>query len=510
VAGLLSCPGNEDEETVMALAGKATTAGTQAYRSRFPALAAATLGPTGLQVSQAGFGGYRIDTSDDEHRLSLQRALRQGINLIDTSANYADGQSEMLIGEVLAAGMADGILAREEIVVVSKVGYVQGQNMHLAQQREQQGKPFPEMVKVEEGLWHCLHPEFLKDQLDRSLLRLDLETIDVYLLHNPEYFLKKTCPAPTEADRREYERRLQDAFRYLETEVAAGRISAYGISSNTFPAPAGDTAFTSLTRGIELAAALRPDHHFQVVQFPGNLYESEFALLPNQPDGSTVLQTAARHDLGVLINRPLNAFYNNRLIRLADVPPGRSVDASMIQDRIADVRAAEQSVQTGDLLEPHLQAHVRPLLIIGDLVATNLPGINGREQWHDVVNRYILPRVERVLHLVAHGAHPGLGQWQQTYEAAVQQLLTVLEHHYRQLGQERARQLNAAVDAVLDEAHRRLSLSQKAITLLRSLPGVDVVLVGMRQEAYVDDVLGSLSVPPVADAERVWRDLRLP
>ena len=39
-----------------------------------------------------------------------------------------------------------------------------------------------------EGCWHCLHPEFLQDQLTRSLDRLQLETLDVCLLHNPEYF----------------------------------------------------------------------------------------------------------------------------------------------------------------------------------------------------------------------------------------------------------------------------------------------------------------------------------
>jgi aryl-alcohol dehydrogenase-like predicted oxidoreductase len=346
--------------------------------------------------------------------------------------------------------------------------------------------------------------------LDRSLLRLDLETIDVYLLHNPEYFLKSKGPNPSEADRREYDRRIQDAFRHLETEVAAGRIGCYGISSNTFPAPADDSAFTSLTRCIELAAALKPDHHFQVIQLPGNLYESDFTLLPNQPDGTTVLETARRHDLGVLINRPLNAFHNNRLIRLADVPPGRPVDESTILERIADVKAAEQALLSGELVDANLKQHLRQILVIGELVESNRAYISGREQWHDVVNHYILPRVERVLHIVAHGSHPGLGQWQQTYEAAVQQLLSTLEFHYRHLGQERTRTLTAAVDAVLDETHRRLSLSQKAIVMLRSLPGVDVVLVGMRQEPYVDDVLGALSVPAIPEAQHAWQALRLP
>ena len=95
------------------------------------------------------------------------------------------GDSERLIGEVLASAE----VPRDEIVVVSKIGYVQGPNLDLAQQREAAGQPFPEMVKYMDGCWHCISPEFLEDQLGRALDRLGLETIDVLLLHNPEYFL---------------------------------------------------------------------------------------------------------------------------------------------------------------------------------------------------------------------------------------------------------------------------------------------------------------------------------
>jgi aryl-alcohol dehydrogenase-like predicted oxidoreductase len=494
----------------MALAGKATIAGTQAYRARYRGLASSVLGATGLRISQAGFGGYRVAAGHKGHHDALVRALRNGINLIDTSSNYSDGQSEALVGDVLAGLVADGVISRDQIVVVSKVGYIQGQNMQLARQREEQGKPYPEMVKLEDNLWHCLHPDFLRDQLERSLLRLDLETIDVYLLHNPEYFLKSRGHHPSEADRREYDGRLQEAFRYLESEVAAGRIGCYGVSSNTFPEPADDPTFTSLTRCLDMAAAIRPDHHFQVIQLPGNLYESGFAFTPNQPDGDTVLETARRHDLGVMINRPLNAFHNNRLIRLADVPPGKVVPEAIIQQSIDEVRQAEQVLLVGGMVEATMLAHLQPLLVVGELLEANMPFINGREQWHDVVNYYVIPRVDRVLHIASHSNQPALAHWQLRYEGAVQHMLSTLEQHFRRISQEFGHKLELAVNEVLDQAQRRLSLSQKAIFMLRSLPGVDVVLVGMREESYVDDVLGALAVPALADPERAWRNLQLP
>ncbi|NIV96280.1 aldo/keto reductase, partial [candidate division KSB1 bacterium] len=80
--------------------------------------------------------------------------------------------SEMLVGNLLQEMIQRRELNREEIVVVSKVGYVQGQNMKLAQQNEASGRPFPEMVKYMDGCWHCIHPDFLQDQLTRTLERL--------------------------------------------------------------------------------------------------------------------------------------------------------------------------------------------------------------------------------------------------------------------------------------------------------------------------------------------------
>jgi len=151
----------------------------------------------------------------DAHRTALVRALRAGVNLIDTSTNYGDGGSERLVGSVVRELVGAGELARDEVVVVSKIGYVQGRNYELARQREAEGHPFPEMVKVDEGLWHCLHPEFLADQLQRSLDRLELERLDVCLLHNPEYFLAHQARGGGDAEAtragRARGRRTQDA-----------------------------------------------------------------------------------------------------------------------------------------------------------------------------------------------------------------------------------------------------------------------------------------------------------
>lgn len=285
----------------------------------YPAAAYRPLGPTGLVVSALGFGSYRVDERSAEHVTALDMSLSSGINLIDTSTNYTDGSSETAIGKVLARH------PRDEIVIVSKVGYVQGQALALVRGREQAGTPFPEVVKYADGCWHCIHPVFIADQLGRSLERLGVEKIDVYLLHNPEYFftdaMKRHTDSPLATLREEFYDRIRRAFSQLEEEVRRGRIGSYGVSSNTFVVPAGHPEATSLERMWRLAGDLSPDHHFAVAQLPANLFETGAMTTPNNEAGDrTALEFAREKDLAVLVNRPLNAFYRDQLIRLADVP----------------------------------------------------------------------------------------------------------------------------------------------------------------------------------------------
>jgi aryl-alcohol dehydrogenase-like predicted oxidoreductase len=73
------------------------------------------------------------------------------------------------------------------------------------------------MVEYMDGCWHCVHPQFLADQLTRSLERLRLQTLDVCLLHNPEYFFTDAVQRGLRADelqaaRSEFYRRIQAAF----------------------------------------------------------------------------------------------------------------------------------------------------------------------------------------------------------------------------------------------------------------------------------------------------------
>ena len=512
-----------------AVAGAASPAGTRAFANRRDGAgggAYGRLGRTGLTVCRFGFGGYRINDETPVHQSALERALAAGVNLVDTSTNYTDGGSERLVGRVLGDAVRKGRIAREEVVVVSKIGYVQGENLALAQEREATGRPFPEMVHYQPGCWHCVHPEFLEDQLARSLGRLALATLDVCLLHNPEYFLSDAAHGgggTREAVRDEFYRRLTAAFRFLEERVAAGTLGWYGVSSNTVAHPVHDPEATSFARMLTAAReAGGPDHHFGVLQLPMNLFEAQAALERNNPpDASiaarrTVLELASDEGIGVLVNRPLNAVMGRGMVRLADFAAGPAV---VLGRQLETVRKLEAEYRQE--IAAHLRVGPnsdRPESFLR--WADQLDGVRDRvasvTYWEQIEwqVRGLTARVVSALDAGIRGELSARWQgWRDRYRPELDRLLDAFRAEASARSQEQSRAVAAAIDPLLPPERRGAGLSQKALWTLASTPGVSAVLVGMRRPAYVEDATGVLGWPPLADPRPVYeavRGLRLP
>jgi aryl-alcohol dehydrogenase-like predicted oxidoreductase len=476
--------------------------------ARLPGSAAAA-----VQVSRLGFGGYRVDDETPVQREALRLALRRGVNVLDTSTNYTDGGSERLFGEVLAEGARDGWLAREAAVVVSKIGYVQGENLELAREREAEGRPFPEVVKYAEGVWHCIHPEFLADQLDRSLARLQLETLDVCLLHNPEYYLSdahERSHGTVDRRRTEFYRRLKDAFAYLESQVAAGRIRAYGVSSNTCVRPAADPEATSLTRMLEAAGPA-----FRWLQLPLNLLEPGAVLERNTgPGGSlTVLEAARTAGLTVLANRPLNAMTGDGMLRLVDVAAEAAAVDLAEQTRLVDELEDEYRREIAAHLEgPEGGLPPADFFRWGAELSGVVAHLKGREHWEAIEAQRVLPRLAGSLQALDHGLTGPLAEtwrtWRGRYVPALQSLLRELRRRAASRTREQLEALRAALDPLLPPERREEPLARKALWVVASTPGVNTALVGMRTPRYVEDALAVLAWPPLAHAEEVYAALK--
>ncbi len=461
-------------------------------------------------VSRVGFGCYRVDDGTDDHRHALTAALEAGCNLIDTSTNYTDGGSERLVGEVLAARPD-----RDAIVVVSKIGYVQGENLRVAMDRERQGAPFPEMVKYMDGCWHCIHPEFLADQLERSLARLRLQVLDVCLLHNPEYFFsdaKRRHRGDLEGQRREFDRRLRDAFAFFEDAVRAGRIRWYGVSSNTATAPPHDPEATSVSRMLEAAeAAGGRDHHFRVLQIPMNLFESGGVLVRNTgPDwGRTALEVAAPAGVGVLINRPLNAFVAHRLLRLADLGETPGIPAPAVCWKT--VRELEDEYRSRFAGPPAATQAAERLFDLVDQVAQVPDQMEDVEHWRQIEEMHVRPQLKALAHTLAVSAVPetraAWDDWWERAGAAIDRLILSAGNQVAARSGKGRAALHALIDPALPPDRRTETLSRKTIWTVASTPGVSTVLVGMRREAYVGDALGVLSWPPHPDPIAIYRQV---
>jgi diketogulonate reductase-like aldo/keto reductase len=142
---------------------------------------------SGLQVPKIGFGTWSIGgksgsdpASDGKSLTALRSALELGYTHFDTAEMYASGHSEELLGQAVRASGID----RENLLITSKVSPV-----------------------------HLRYDEVLK-ACDRSLKRLGMDYLDLYLIHWPNPLIK-----------------LEESFRALNELVQKGKIKHVGVSN---------------------------------------------------------------------------------------------------------------------------------------------------------------------------------------------------------------------------------------------------------------------------------------
>ena len=523
------------------ITGYATSQSTQAFADRInahnPSLetnAYRRLIGTDLITSKIGYGTYRVHDQNEEHVETLESAIEAGCNLIDTSSNYTDGGSETLIGVVLQKLISANKIKREEIIVVSKVGYMQGQNLDQAQQRETAGNPWEEVVKYMDGCWHCIHPDFLTDQWTRSTDRLGLETIDVYLLHNPEYFLShaknQASQSNWDAIRDAFYDRTYRAFVQMERFVADGKIRYYGISSNTFPSHQTDFEHVSLNRVYEAATkaaeTVYGDHavsHFKVIQLPYNLLESEaLTEANNEIDGTrvAVLEAAKSLGLGVLVNRPLNAFKDNQMTRLAQYEHRPNADypqmMSMAEGTLVQIETRlEDTLKSWGIFDSvQNQVNVHLFYDVAQQLGGFMSRVQDRSHWEQVLQQHLIPQINAYLRqtgIACLSQHQA--EWEgllAQYVEALNSLFVTITEIFNRVDAEKVEPISHVLNLHLSDAQGTLTLSQRALNFVTSSPGVSVVLNGMKREEYVEDAMQIMEMSdfpqPLALIESVRRE----
>ncbi|WP_262175676.1 aldo/keto reductase [Haloarcula laminariae] len=306
----------------------ATREGTWTYRDAHDDFARTFFRRFGDGVaSSIGVGTYLgdpTDERDDAYYEAIRTALESGVNVVDTAINYRHQRSERVVGEALS----DADIDRDAAVVATKGGFVPFDG-----ERPDDPGAFVKREYVDTGIvdrddlvggQHCLAPAFIDDQLDRSLDNLDLDTIDLYYVHNPETQLAET-------DREGVYDQLEATFERLERRADAGDIDHYGVASwDAFRVPADHEKYLSLPEVIERAraaadAAGNTATHFRAVQLPFNVFMAD-AFTVRSHEGADGPQSALwfAHEAG------LDVFTSASLMqgRLATEIPD-SVDAKL-------------------------------------------------------------------------------------------------------------------------------------------------------------------------------------
>ena len=155
-----------------------------------------TLGNSDLQLTPIGFGAWAIGggnwdfawgaQDDDASVQAIHQALDEGINWIDTAAVYGLGHSEEIVGKAVKS-------SSHKPLIFTKC------SMRWNGERK---------------IYRSLKAASVREELEGSLRRLGVETIDLYQIH---------WPNPEEE--------LEEGWAELERQRKAGKIRWIGVSN---------------------------------------------------------------------------------------------------------------------------------------------------------------------------------------------------------------------------------------------------------------------------------------
>lgn len=151
-----------------------------------------TLGHSGIKISKLCLGGMNFGEASpdfhqwtigpDETRAVIKRAFDTGINFIDTANCYSFGTSEEYIG----AAIHDLGIARQDVVLASKVHFNEG----------------------------GLSAAAIKREIEGSLKRLGTDYLDLYIIHRFDYDVP-----------------MEETMEALNELVCEGKVRALGASA---------------------------------------------------------------------------------------------------------------------------------------------------------------------------------------------------------------------------------------------------------------------------------------
>jgi aryl-alcohol dehydrogenase-like predicted oxidoreductase len=273
------------------------------------------LGKTGVQVSCIGLGGYHLGTAqltDTEMVKLFHAAVDRGINFSDNCWDYNGGESERRVGKALQGGY------REKVFVMTKFD----------------GRTKAAALK----------------QLDESLSRLAVDTIDLWQFHenirleDPDRFFAEGGAAEAVAEAKK-----------------AGKIRFVGFTGHKDP--------SVHLRMLEMA-----DQHsfsFDAAQMPLNVMDAHFRSFATE-----VVPVLVRKQMGVLGMKSMGAgiiLRSNTVSALECLQYALSLPTSVVITGIVSMDNLEQAITAANTYSALSKAD-----IAGILAKTTVAAANGR------------------------------------------------------------------------------------------------------------------------------------
>ena len=276
------------------------------------------LGRTGVSVSKLCLGAMMFgDWGNKDHDESIRiihRALEAGINFIDTADAYSAGESEEIVGKVLAGGR------RDDVVLATKVWFPMGEdaNRRGASRR------------------------WIIGEVEESLRRLGTDWIDLYQIHRYE----------SDTD-------IEETLGALTDLVQHGKVRYIG--SSTFPASAI----------VEAQWAAR-DRHLQrfVCEQP------PYSILVRSIEAE-VLPTCARYGMGVIAWSPLaGGWLSGRYRKDADQTTPFSAARQRLAERYdLSLPANQRKLEAAEALAQLAEEAGRSLIELAIAFVSNHPAV---------------------------------------------------------------------------------------------------------------------------------------
>ena len=256
------------------------------------------LGSTGLDVSRLCLGCMNFGSGEtwmmNDRAASvdlIERALELGINFFDTANAYSQGESEEILGDVLADH------DREELVIATKVYFGMGEGPNK----------------------RGLSRKHILDQVEASLERLGTDYIDLYQIHRWD-------------DRTP----IQETLSALDRLVDSGKVRYLGASTM-----AGwqfsKALYTADLEGFERFSCLQPEYN-----------------LVDRHEEANLLPICADQDVGVIPWSPLaGGFLTGKYEQANETPEGTRADTDdytqnrfteenwQVLDAVRDIAAAK-------------------------------------------------------------------------------------------------------------------------------------------------------------------------